>query len=105
MRLSDENVRGRTVIAKDGAVVGEIATLLLDTFEGETWRVGALKIKLRKATAEQIGASRGVFHAATIEVPVTMVQSVGDTVVLSATSDELRRLLPSESQPAPAPAH
>lgn len=105
MRLSDENIHGRTVIAKDGAVVGEIATLFLDTFEGEAWRVGALKIKLRKATAEHLGASRGLFHAATIEVPVSMVQSVGDTVVLSATSDELRRLLPSEPQPTPVPAH
>ena len=45
MRLSDENLRWRTVIAADGQVIGEIAALLLDN---DSWRAESLQVKLRK---------------------------------------------------------
>lgn len=92
MRLSDENVRGRTVVAGDGRVVGEITTLFLD----EAWRVESLQVKLRKDIADQIGANRSVFHAGKVEIPVRMIQSVSDTIVLSVATDELRQILPAE---------
>ncbi len=92
MRLSDEALRGRTVIASDGLAIGEIALLFLDA---ATWRVESLQITLRKEVADRIGADRGMFHAGALEVPVGMVQSVGDAVVLSVPVDDLRRVLPS----------
>jgi hypothetical protein len=49
---------------------------------------------LSKTAAEQLGASRGLLHAATIELPVRMVQSVGDTVLLSVPTPELRGTAP-----------
>lgn len=91
MRLSDENLRGRTVIAADGQAIGEVAALFLDS---DAWRVESLQIKLRKEVADQLGASRGMFHAGTLELPVSMVQSVGDAVVLSVPAMELRQVLP-----------
>jgi sporulation protein YlmC with PRC-barrel domain len=91
MRLSDENLRGRTVIAADGQAIGEIAALFLDS---GAWRVESLQIKLRKQVADQLGATRGIFHAGTLELPIRMVQSVGDAVVLSVATDELREILP-----------
>jgi sporulation protein YlmC with PRC-barrel domain len=99
MRLADENLRGRTIIGADGQVIGEVAALFLDS---ETWRVESLQVKLDRAIADQLGASRSIFHAGTLEIPVRIVQSVGDTVVLSVVVDELRRILPVESEPAPA---
>ena len=45
MRLSDETLRGRTVIAADGQAIGEVAALFLDS---DAWRVESLQIKLRK---------------------------------------------------------
>ena len=39
MRLSDDNIRGRTIIAADGQVVGEITAIVL---ESDIWRVGSL---------------------------------------------------------------
>jgi sporulation protein YlmC with PRC-barrel domain len=99
MRLADENLRGRTIIGADGQVIGEIATLFLDS---ETWRVESLQVKLDRVIAERIGASHGIFHAGTLELPVRLVQSVGDTVVLSVAVDELRQILPSEGEPASA---
>ena len=91
MRLSDENLRGRTVIAADGQVIGEIAALFLDS---DAWRVESLQVKLRKDVADQLGATRGMFHAGTLEMPIRMVQSVGDTVVLSVAAHDLREVLP-----------
>lgn len=90
MRLSDENLRGRTVIAADGQAIGEIAALFLDS---DAWRVESLQIKLRNEVADQLGATRGMFHAGTLELPIRMVQSVGDAVVLSVAKNELRQVL------------
>jgi sporulation protein YlmC with PRC-barrel domain len=97
VRLSDENLRGRTVIAADGQAIGEVAALFLDS---DAWRVESLQIKLRKDIADQLGASRGMFHAGTLELPVGMVQSVGDAVVLSVLAMELRQVLPGGADSA-----
>ena len=78
MRLSDENLRGRTVIAADGQAIGEITGLFLDS---EAWKVESLRVKLRNEVADQLGATRGMFHAGTLEIPTRMVQSVGDAVI------------------------
>lgn len=91
MRLSDENLRGRTVIAADGQAIGEIAAMFLDS---EAWQVEALQVKLRNNVADQLGATRGMFHAGTLEIPIRMVQSVGDAVVLSVAAHELKQVLP-----------
>jgi sporulation protein YlmC with PRC-barrel domain len=99
MRLSDENLRGRTVIASDGLAIGEIAVLFLDS---DAWRVESLQVKLRKDIADRLGADRSMFHAGALEIPIRMVQSVGDAVVLSVAVDELRQVLPGASEPAPA---
>jgi sporulation protein YlmC with PRC-barrel domain len=100
MRLSDENLRGRVVIASDGLAIGEIAAVFLDS---DAWRVESLQVKLRKDVADRLGADRGIFHAGALEIPTRMVQSVGDAVVLTVAVDELRQVLPSAAEPAPAP--
>jgi len=91
MQVSDEHFRGRTVIAADGHAIGEVAALFIDT---SAWAIVALQIKLNKATAEQLGAARGILRAATLDLPVRMVQSVGDAVLLSVPTLELRQILP-----------
>jgi sporulation protein YlmC with PRC-barrel domain len=101
MRLSDENLRGRVVIASDGMAIGEIATLFLDS---DAWRVESLQVKLRKDVADRLGADRSMFHAGALEIPIRMVQSVGDAVVLSVAVDDLRQVLTAASAPAPAPS-
>lgn len=100
MRLSDETMRGKPVVGADGLVIGEVAALFLDS---EAWRIESLQVKLRRDTADRLGASRGIFHAGTIEIPVGIVQSVGDAVVLSVEVAGLRQLLPIEGDRTPAP--
>ena len=91
MRLSDETLRGRTVIAADGQAIGEVAALFLDS---DGWRVESLQIKLRNEVADQLGATRNIFHAGTLEIPTRMIQSVGDAIVLSVSAKDLRHVVP-----------
>ena len=91
MQISDEHLRGRTVIAADGQAIGDVGALLIDT---SAWTIVALQIKLHKAVAEQLGAARGILRAATLELPVHLVQSVGDAVLLTVPTLELRQVLP-----------
>jgi sporulation protein YlmC with PRC-barrel domain len=97
MRLSDENLRGRTVIGADGQAVGEVAALFLDS---DAWGIQSLQVKLRKEIADRLGASRTVFHAGTVEIPIRLIQSVGDAVVLSIPVDGLRQVLPEVAEAA-----
>ena len=99
MRLSDDTLRGRTVIASDGLAIGEISTLFLDS---EAWRVESLQVRLRKDIADRLGAARSVFHAGALEIPIQMIHSVGDAVVLSVEVDGLRQVLPGASESTPA---
>ena len=89
MQISDEHFRGRTVIAADGQAIGEVGTLVIDT---SAWTIVALQIKLRKDAAEQAGAPHSMLRAATIDLPVHMVQSVGDAVLLPVSTAELRQI-------------
>ncbi len=89
------------MVAADGHVIGEIAALFLDS---ETWQVDSIQVKLRNEIAQQIGVDRGVFHAATLDVPIRIIQSVSDTIVLSVPVGELRQILPAAGE-APPPVH
>jgi sporulation protein YlmC with PRC-barrel domain len=90
MRVSDEDLRNKTVIGADGHVVGQVGELVVEV---TNWNVDSIRVKLRREAADRLGASHSVFHAGTIEIPIAMIQSVGDTVVLSVTADELRALV------------
>ncbi len=87
------------MIAADGQAIGEVAALFIDS---DGWRVESLQIKLRKEVADQLGATRGMFHAGTLELPVRMVQSAGDAIVLSVPALELRQVLPGVGGSPPA---
>jgi len=91
-RLSDGNLKGRSVISAEGQVIGEVSGVLLDS---STWSVEALQIKLGKEIADRLGVDRTVFRAGALEIPVRMVQAVGDTVVLSIAVSGLHQLVPS----------
>lgn len=96
MRLSDETLHERTVISADGMAIGSITELFISTSD---WRIESVRIELHKDIADRIGASRSIFHRGTIELPVSFIQSVSDTVVLSVDVDQLR-----EAHRAPAMA-
>jgi sporulation protein YlmC with PRC-barrel domain len=85
------------VVAADGVAIGELAALFLDA---SAWQVESLRVKLRKDIADRLGTERTVFRAGALEIPIRLVQSVGDAVVLSVPVDGLRAVLPSSAHPA-----
>jgi len=87
MRLSDENIRGRTVICADGQAIGAVTALFIDATE---WRIESVSVELHKDMADRLGAARSMFRRGSIEIPVALIQSVGDTVVLGVGVDNLR---------------
>lgn len=97
MRLSGDALRGRTVISADGNVIGDLATLQVDC---DSWKVESLYVRLRKDVADRLGAERSVFRPGVLEIPIGMVQSVADTLILSVPTDELRQVIPAASEPA-----
>ena len=97
MAFSIEELRGRAVIASDGRVLGEIATLLFEGNGGIS--VEAIRVKLRNDIADQLGIRRSTFRAATIDVPANAIQSVTDTVVLSIAVSELRSAPEAHAMP------
>ena len=100
MRLSDETLRGRTVIGADGKAIGSVAGL----FVSADWRVEAIRIELNKDIADRIGASRTMFHRGTIELPVNFIQSVSDAVVLTIDVEQLREAHRPPATEAPPPS-
>jgi sporulation protein YlmC with PRC-barrel domain len=89
MAFSMEDLRGRAVIASDGRVLGEIATVLFDG--GAGLAIHSIRVKLRKDVADQLHIARGVIRAPTIEIQASSIQSVTDTVVLAVAVSDLRR--------------
>ena len=87
------------VIGADGQAVGEVTALVLDS---EAWTVESVRVKLRNPIADQVGAARTIFSAGTVEIPVRLIQSVGDAVVLAIPVEGLRAILPSPAASAPA---
>lgn len=96
MKQTEETLRGRTVLSRDGLAIGEIGPL---TFDDADWRVATVQVKLRREIAERIGVSHGLFHAATIDLPIELVQSVGDVVILTVPVDALRSPPPPPAAP------
>jgi sporulation protein YlmC with PRC-barrel domain len=98
LQLFDTDLHGRTVIGSDGLAIGELSACFIDS---ETWRVASLQVKLRRDVADRLGAGRNLFHAAAVEIPIRLVQSVGDAILLAVPVDELRQVLPSAAVTAP----
>lgn len=88
MRLSIDELRGRTIVAADGQVIGEVTTAFV---ESDTWRIESIEAKLRNDAAEQLGAPHSLFRAGTIDIPISQVQSAGDAVLLAVRGAELRQ--------------
>lgn len=97
-KLSADEFRGLTIVGAGGDVIGELASLCVDT---QSWRVDSVRVKLRKEVADRLGAERSLFQAGAIEVPVSMTQSVGDAVVLSVPSGGLHEALSSRGDSTP----
>ncbi|MGA9521063.1 MAG: PRC-barrel domain-containing protein [Myxococcaceae bacterium] len=90
MRISDDKLRGKTVIEAGGQALGQVEALILET---DRWSVEGLEIRPRREVASQLGSARRLGRPNNAEIPIRTVKSVGDAILLSLSLDELGALL------------
>jgi sporulation protein YlmC with PRC-barrel domain len=88
MRITDSELRKRAVVGSDGQFIGQVDGLVLDT-SGLAFEV--LQVKLFPNVADQLGAGHSFFRPAVIEVPLRLVQSIADSVLLNVPAAQLRQ--------------
>ncbi len=105
MRLSYDEVKGRTVIDATGAAIGEVEGLFIEqAAAGEHVCIGGMRVKLRSHVADDVGVRHGAFRPAVIDVPASMLQAIGDAVLLNVKLDALlQREAPAAEQPTASP--
>ena len=104
MRLSFDEVKGRTVIDATGAAIGEVEGLYVEQASaGEHVCIGGMRVKLRSHVADDVGVRHGTFRPAVIDVPASMLQASGDAVLLNVRLDALLQPQPAAPEPTAAP--
>jgi sporulation protein YlmC with PRC-barrel domain len=85
--VSFDELSGKFVICAGGFDLGEINGGDMDT---NTWQVTHLHVKLSKPASEDLGFKKRI-GSSTVCVPVSLVATVGDNVLLNKSLDELSR--------------
>ncbi len=104
MKLSYDEVKGRTVIDATGTAIGEVEGLYIEQASAtERPCIGGMRVKLRSQVADDVGVHRGTFRPAVIDVPASMLQAIGDAVLLNVKLDALLQPQPAAPEPTAAP--
>ena len=85
--MTFDQLSGKYVICAGGFDLGQINGLEMDT---EAWKVTHLHVKLSKPASEDLGFKKR-FRSSTVCMPISLVASVGDNVLLNKSLDELSR--------------
>ena len=85
--MTFDQLSGKYVICAGGFDLGQINGLEMDT---ESWKVTHLHVKLSKPASEDLGFKKR-FRSSTVCMPISLVASVGDNVLLNKSLDELSR--------------
>ena len=86
--LSVDQLKGRHVIDSRGKDLGEVRDVDIDPL---AWRVTDLVVGVRREVAEDLDLDRSFLGAAALRVGIERVQSIGDTVLLNLSEEEMRR--------------
>lgn len=86
--LKDTDVSDKRVILEDGADVGTLTDIYVDTLD---WRITRFDIKLEKRYAERVGVEVPLLKKPVISVPIHLLKSVGDVVHLKGSVDDLAK--------------
>ncbi len=82
---SFDSILGKNVIGSGGFVVGEVKGAEIDA---EKWQVSHLQVKLSSQASEDLGFKKR-FKSSVVCIPVSLVTSVGDVVLLGKSMSEL----------------
>ena len=85
--VSFEKLLNKFVICAGGFDLGNINGLEINT---STWQVTHLHVKLSSPAAEDLGFKKR-FRTSTVCLPITLVATIGDNILLNKSLDELSR--------------
>jgi sporulation protein YlmC with PRC-barrel domain len=89
-RMTVDELPGRSVIDSTGRLIGHVMKAVVDL---ETWAIEALRLRLARAAAAELGLPDSLLKPATLEVPTGLVLAASDAVILRATLEELHGLV------------
>ncbi len=87
MLVSFKELSDKFVICAGGFDLGQINGVEI---EPETWRITHLHVKLSKSASEDLGFKKRI-GSSTVCIPVNLIATLGDNVLLKKTLDELSR--------------
>jgi sporulation protein YlmC with PRC-barrel domain len=85
--VSFKELSDKFVICAGGFDLGQINGVGINT---NTWQVTHLHVKLSKSASEDLGFKKRI-GSSTVCVPVHLVLSIGDNILLNKTLEELTR--------------
>ncbi len=85
--VSFKDLSDKFVICAGGFDLGQINGVGINT---DTWRVTHLHVKLSKSASEDLGLKKRI-GTLTVRVPVSLVNSVGDNILLNKSLEELTK--------------
>ena len=85
--VSFKELSDKFVICAGGFDLGQIHGIEIDA---GTWQVTHLHVKLSKSASEDLGFKKRI-GTSTVCIPVSLVSSVGDNILLNKTLEELTR--------------
>ena len=85
--VSFDKISGKFVICAGGFDLGELNGVEMNT---DTWQVTHLHVKLSKPASEDLGFKKR-FRSSTVCIPISLVSTVGDNILLNKTLDELTK--------------
>ncbi len=83
--ISFETLLGKKVIGTGGYILGDVKGASIDE---KTWNIATLHVKLADTAAEELGFKKR-FRSSKVNMPIRMVQAVGDVVSVSPSLKEL----------------
>ncbi len=85
--VSFKELSDKFVICSGGFDLGNITGVEINT---GTWQVTQLHVKLSKSASEDLGFKKR-FGSSTVSVPISLVHSVGDNILLNKSLEELTK--------------
>jgi sporulation protein YlmC with PRC-barrel domain len=87
--INRTKVKGKSVMAAAGQIVGEVDALDL---QPSNWHVEGLQVSLNKDSATELGFNKSLLSKVAIAIPTRIVSAVGNMVILNETIQDLKAL-------------
>ena len=88
--VNPPNLKGKKVMGVKGYIVGDVEAI---DIEPDNWQVTALQVSLTKDAAQELGFSKTFLRKAIIAIPIKIVNSVGNTVLINEAIQDLKELI------------